>query len=126
MPEFSHISKERLSTCDSRLQVLFNRVITKADCTIVCGHRNQEDQDKAFHDGFSLVKWPNGKHNAEPSRAVDVMPYPVDWTDAGIPKLEAFAVVVKETIAELGLVDVISWGGDWEKFIDRPHWEISA
>lgn len=124
MPEFSSRSKERLSTCEPRLQVLFNRVITKTDCTIICGHRNQEDQDKAFHDGFSLVKWPNGKHNADPSRAVDVMPCPVDWED--IKKLEAFAIVVKETIAELGLQDVIEWGGDWLKFIDRPHWEIKA
>lgn len=124
MPEFSSRSKERLSTCEPRLQVLFNRVITKTDCTIICGHRNQEDQDKAFHDGFSLVRWPNGKHNADPSHAVDVMPCPVDWED--IKKLEAFAIVVKETIAELGLQDVIEWGGDWLKFIDRPHWEIKA
>ncbi len=67
------------------------------------------------------MKWPNGQHNSLPSRAVDVMPYPIDWAD--IPRMEAFAVVVKDTARELGLK--VEWGGDWKGgFIDRPHWEL--
>ena len=42
---------------------------------IVCGHRNKEDQNKAFAEGKSKLKWPKGKHNKLPSQAVDAAPY---------------------------------------------------
>lgn len=120
MSAFSEISLNRLRTCHPDLQTLFLHVVKKTDCTIVCGFRNKEDQDKAFHDGFSKVQWPNGKHNKLPSEAVDVMPYPIDWEDVG--RLEEFAKVVKETAEELGIK--VTWGGSWTSFPDRPHWEI--
>ena len=74
MPLFSQTSKARLSTAHPDLQRLFNEVVKHWDCTIVCGHRGKEEQDKAFAEGKSKVKWPNGRHNKLPSLAVDVMP----------------------------------------------------
>lgn len=117
---FSELSLMRLRTCHEDLQRLFLAVVKKSDCSIICGHRGQEEQDKAYHDGFSKVKWPNGQHNSMPSRAVDVMPYPIDWQD--VPRMEAFAEVVKATADELGVKVV--WGGDWTDFVDRPHWQL--
>ena len=38
-------------------------------------------QDRHFREGRSKVKFPDGKHNVMPSRAVDVVPYPIDWED---------------------------------------------
>ena len=55
--------------------------ISYIDCSVLCGHRGEEDQNKAYDSGNSKVKWPNGRHNKKPSIAVDVAPYPIDWKD---------------------------------------------
>lgn len=122
MPEFSPISESRLITCDPRLQTLFREVVKVVDCTIVCGYRDQVDQDKAFHDGFSRVKWPQGRHNRYPSLAVDVMRCPIDWNDQ--ERQEAFAAYVLEVAKSLGIE--IEWGGNWADFTDRPHFQVNA
>ena len=86
MPSFSSNSRRHLDTCHPDLQRLFDRVVSKVDCTIICGHRNQEDQNRAYREGFSKLWWPKSKHNSLPSLAVDVAPYHTDkphirWTD---------------------------------------------
>ena len=43
MPKFSKKSKSKLETCDSKLQDLFNEVIMHFDCSILCGHRGEEE-----------------------------------------------------------------------------------
>jgi peptidoglycan L-alanyl-D-glutamate endopeptidase CwlK len=134
MPNFSNSSLSKLSTCHPDLQVLFKEVIKYFDCTVTCGHRTQEEQHKAFIEGKSQLDWPNGNHNALPSNAVDVMPYPIDWNDR--ERLTLFAGRV------LGIADMllaageihhkIRWGGDWNqdthvkdnKFDDLVHFEI--
>lgn len=128
MPNFSKVSKDRLDTCHPDLQRLFNEVVKHYDCTIICGHRGQVDQDKAFSEGKSKLKYPKGKHNSTPSRAVDVSPYPIDWNDSS--RFILFAGFVKGIAASMGIK--IRWGGDWnannfmsdEKFSDRPHFEL--
>jgi peptidoglycan LD-endopeptidase CwlK len=127
--KFSARSQSRLNTCHPDLIRLFEAVIGDGhDCTIIEGHRGQEAQDEAFRTGRSKKQWPNGKHNSTPSQAVDVMPFPIDWSDR--PRLEAFAKVVFAKAKELGVA--IRWGGDWdqdglssdERFFDGPHWEL--
>ncbi len=49
MPQFGRRSKEQLSSCHPDLQKLFNEVIKHYDCTILEGHRSNEDQLKAFN-----------------------------------------------------------------------------
>ena len=120
MPNFSARSLERLRTCHEDLQRLFLAVIEEYDCTILEGHRGQAAQDKAFAEGKSKLRWPNGKHNKMPSMAVDVAPYPIDWNNT--KRFKEMAVVVKRVAAELG-IDV-KWGGDWKSFVDMPHWEL--
>ena len=75
MPKFGQTSKENLSTCHEDLQELFNEVIKHWDCSVVEGYRDEERQNKAYREGNSKVKYPNGKHNRIPSNAVDVVPY---------------------------------------------------
>ena len=127
--KFSERSASRLATCDKRLQDLFNAVIADGhDCTVIEGHRGQEAQDEAFRTGRSRKKWPTGKHNSLPSQAVDVMPFPIDWSDRA--RLEAFADVVRTKAESMGIK--VRWGGDWnqnglssdERFFDGPHWEL--
>jgi len=119
MPTFGKASLERLATCDERLQRVFNRVIQLVDCSILCGFRNQADQDKAFQDGFSKLKWPHGKHNKNPSLAVDAMRYPIDWKDEEGNR--AFAQLVKEAAKAEGVE--LEWGGDWA-WKDPDHYEV--
>ena len=121
MPSFSQSSAAKLSTCDERLQDLFNKVIEYRDCTILEGHRGKEAQNKAFMDGNSKTKWPNSNHNTIPSKAVDVMPYPIDWDD--MIRLNEFACFVEGVAVGMGIY--VKWGGRWSNFFDGPHWEVS-
>ena len=128
MARFGRTSKERLGTCEKDLQLLFKEVVKDFDCTIVCGHRGEEDQNEAFRRGNSKVKYPNGRHNASPSRAVDVAPYPIDWTDRD--RFHYFAGYVMGIASKMG-VNLI-WGGDWDgdtdlkdnAFDDLVHFEL--
>ena len=121
MPKFSKRSKERLSTCVEEIQDVMNLAIEFVDFSVICGHRGEEAQNKAFRDGFSKLTYPNSNHNTEPSVAVDVIPYPSGY-NATDEEWEKLSLVIKVAAAALE-VD-IEWGGDWRNFIDKPHWEI--
>ena len=128
MPRFGKTSRKRLKTCDEDLQVLFEEVVKYFDCSVIEGHRNEARQNKAFEDGNSKVKFPNGRHNSKPSKAVDVAPYPIDWEDR--ERMTYFAGFVKGIAYMMGIP--IRWGGDWNNntilkdnnFDDLPHFEL--
>lgn len=127
MPEFSQKSLNKLNQCHPDLQRLFLEVIKEHDCTIIEGYRTKEDQDIAFYSGRSQVKWPHGKHNCFPAKAVDVWPYPVPRTEDGLiddnsPVWDTFAGYVLDTAQKLG-INVI-WGGNWDTLVDKPHFEL--
>jgi len=116
---FSRRSAARLKTCNLQLQDLFNTVIQYRDCTVLCGHRTEEQQMLAYPK-FSNVLWPDSKHNALPSQAVDVAPYPIDWDD--IPRFHEFAGFVMGIAIPMKIN--IRWGGHFKSFFDGPHFEI--
>ena len=128
MPKFGRRSRERLATCDERLQDVFNEVIKHVDCSVLEGQRDEERQNKLFDEGKTKVRFPNGRHNASPSRAVAVTPYPVDWDDRERQTL--FAGFVLGIARSMGIK--LRWGGDWDmdfevqdnRFDDFPHFEI--
>jgi len=134
MPEFSRQSWDRLRTCDNQLQRLFAEVVRHFDCSVLCGHRTQKEQDAAFSSGASKLKWPQGMHNKTPSLAVDVAPYndakkPVDWDDTR--RFYLFSGYVLGVAAQMGIK--IRWGGDWNRdthvkdnsFNDLVHFELA-
>mgnify|MGYP003131550976 FL=1 len=128
MPKFGSTSKRRLATCHEDLQEIFEEVVKIFDCSVLCGHRGEEAQNEAYEKGNSKVKFPNGRHNASPSNAVDVTPYPVDWKD--LDRMNYFAGIVKGIAHMKGIP--IRWGGDWNdntdlkdnNFDDLPHFEL--
>src|ERR1700692_337198 len=71
MPMFSQGSFSKLCTCHIDLQTLFYEVIKHFDCIVIEGNRGQSEQDAAFESGYTKLRYPNGKHNAIPSNAVD-------------------------------------------------------
>jgi len=136
MNHFSDTSKSRLFTCHRDLQTLFNHVILDFDCTIVCGHRDKADQDKAFAEGKSKLQYPRSKHNSSPSMAIDAAPFEngsIDWSKS---QMIAFAFYVKGIADQLyrigSMKHRIRLGADWnsnndiddETFLDAPHFEL--
>lgn len=133
MPKFSNKSLERLSQCDNRIQKVFKEVIKYRDCTILEGYRDKDLQDEYLRAGKSKVKWPNGKHNKKPSKAIDVVPYfkarpHIRWND----KLSFyyFSGFVLGIATSLGIT--LRHGGNWDmddelndqSFFDLPHFEL--
>jgi len=130
MPKLGKRSKKNLSECHPLLQELFEEVIKHYDCSIIEGHRPQEEQDKAYHAGKSKLKFPQSKHNKTPSLAVDAVPYPIDWNDS--KRFYFFSGLVQGIADSLGID--IRWGGDWDSdndfkdqsFHDLPHFELRS
>ena len=128
MPYFGKESKKHLLTCDNKLQKVFNEVIKHVDCSVLEGHREKDRQNKLYKEGKTKVKYPNGRHNRQPSSAVDVTPYPVDWKDSERQTL--FAGFVIGVASQMGIK--LRWGGDWDqdfqvvdnRFDDFPHFEL--
>ena len=71
MPQFSIRSQQRLATCAPEIQEIFNAVIASYDCTILTGYRGEGEQNEAFRQGHSKVKFPDSRHNSTPSAAAD-------------------------------------------------------
>ena len=90
------------------------------------GYRSPAAQDELFTHGRSapgpVVTYKRGeesKHNALPSRALDVAfllaDGSVSWSGLLLSK---FARLMKAADAR------VRWGGDWPKFKDAPHFEV--
>ena len=122
MPKFSQRSKDRLATCDKRLQDIMNEAIKEYDFSVLEGHRSLERQYKLYKEGKSQIdgRRKMGKHNYSPSLAVDIVPWPIDWND--IDRFKELAVIIKRIAKEKGIK--IVHGGDWKSFKDYPHWQI--
>lgn len=128
MPKFSIYSKQRLATCHPDIRKVCEQVIKTFDFSVTCGHRGRADQEAAYKKGHSKVRFPNSAHNKLPSLAVDIVPYPVDWSDIGRFKaLAAAFFAVATLLKERGeITSQFVWGGTWKKLKDYPHFEIRA
>ena len=83
MYKFGSKSKRNLATCHPDLQKVCNEVIKHFDISVLEGHRTAEAKMKYFEEGKSKLDGvtKRSKHQAAPSLAVDIVPYPVDWKD---------------------------------------------
>ena len=137
MATLNAVSLQRLATCDPRLQGVFAEVarIWRGELAVLCGHRGEAEQNQAFAEGRSKKRWPEGEHNALPSRAVDACPAElvqgvrkIDWADRERMNLFAGFVIA---VGELRGIR-IRWGGDWDRdtevkdntFDDLVHFEL--
>ena len=153
MPQFGKTSLQKLNTCDTKIQDICNEAIKYIDFSIITGHRTKEEQD-SLYPKFTKVKWPNGKHNDLPSKAVDVAPYIKPYgvifgskeqvenimIISNRSELEVKAFIKKsysrligflEAIAALKDIDIrvgIDWDGDFDmldqSFNDLGHLEL--
>lgn len=120
MPKFGPASKRNLAEAHPLLQQLFNAVILKTDCTVLDAQRNRAQQEQAFALGHSRAHFGQSAHNWSPAVAVDVVPYPLDWSDT--KAFQALAKVVMATAKDLDIP--IVWGGSWPTLKDMPHYQL--
>ena len=121
MFKLSKKSQERLETCDERLITIVNDVCKVIDVTVLCGHRGKEEQEKAFNEGKSRAHFGQSYHNALPSLAVDIAPYPINW-DVNDPRWEIMCNLVLYIANRYGIK--VKLGRDFTNLKDYPHIEI--
>ena len=122
MCKLSATSLLKLEKVHPDLQNIFKEAIknTPIDFTITCGWRGEKEQNKAFEQGNSKLKFPQSKHNKMPAMAVDAVPYPKMW-DASDSEWLLLSNHILATAKKLGIK--LTWGGSW-KFVDKPHYEL--
>ena len=121
MYKLSKKSQERLETCDERLITIVNDVCKVMDVTVLCGHRGKEEQEKAFNEGKSRAHFGQSYHNASPSLAVDIAPYPINW-DVNDPRWEIMCNLALYIANRYGIK--VKLGRDFTNLKDYPHIEI--
>jgi peptidoglycan LD-endopeptidase CwlK len=119
MPSFGMRSKRNREQLHPDLQKVVDEAIKHYDFTIICGYRGQTEQDKAFNEGKSMLRYPKSKHNRYPSHAFDAVPHPLDWSD--VEEFKKLQKVMLEAAKTVG-VEIVS-GGSW-KMQDWPHYEL--
>lgn len=134
MPKFSKRSLAQLATCNESLQRVCMEAIKEMDFTCLEGHRDQAAQNKAYDSGHSKLRWPDGKHNDRPSRAIDIVPYPAPY--ANIKDnifLMGYVLGIADAMYHRGEIEhKCRVGCDWdrdgkvsdESFLDASHLEI--
>ena len=128
MPSFSDSSQSILDTCHPDLKDICELVVVTYDFTVTEGFRTNARQDELFRQGKSKKRAGESKHNQQPSIAVDVVPYPIDWDD--ISRFYLLAGFMFQAASSLDVA--IRWGGDWDRdwdhkdqsFFDLPHFEL--
>ena len=127
MFKWGNKSLENLSQAHTVLQHLADKAleISKQDMKVICGYRGEAEQNKAFQEGTSKLKWPKSLHNSHPALAIDVVPLPLDWNN-----IDAFEEMVQTFEEAWYLLDedithgwALQCGADFS-FKDYPHFQI--
>ena len=114
-------SKLRLKDVHPDLVKVVERAIqiSEVDFTVLEGRRSVERQRKLLAAGATTTM--NSRHIT--GHAVDlgvIVGGQVRWD---WPLYAKIAVAMKKAASDLGVS--ITWGGDWKKFKDGPHFELS-
>ena len=145
MPKFGKVSESNLLLVRPELVKVARFVVRHWDCTVTDGIRTIEEQQLNIMRGVS--KTMESRHlpgRDGLARAIDMMPYPVDWkaiergiaavkrVDPGMQTLEAYGFVGFTQGAATAMGIELRVGADWDNdrnfanhsFIDLPHFEL--
>ena len=81
MAKLSAASQRRLDGAHPLLQQVFTAVAPEADIVILDSQRGRAAQERAHASGNSRAHFGQSPHNWSPAIALDVAPWPIDWTD---------------------------------------------
>lgn len=137
--KFGDESARKLATCHPDLARVAIRALGYGvmDFTVLKGHRTTAEQQEEFRAGRSTLDGITelSKHQPQPSRAIDIMPWPAVvnginvWDDK--QRFAVLAGLMYAAAAEEGVK--LRWGGDWDgdgnnadsKLHDMPHFELA-
>ncbi len=102
------------STSDPRLNAIGDVVLQIKDHSVVKGHRPEDEQHQAFVDGNSKLDWPDGKHNAYPSKAQDLRTYPFPETEQEQREEQLYLLGLYKGVAAVRDVPLRT-GADWSR-----------
>ncbi len=115
--------EHRLSECDAKLRELVYEYAKNHDVLVICTYRNEQEQNDAFKNKKSKLRFPDSKHNQKPSKAVDLCPVDseggIDWDNTRAFKqmgLDILKIAIERKIK-------VTWGGLW-KMQDLVHFEL--
>lgn len=110
---------------------------SEQDFAVICGVRTEAEQRELYAQGRTkpglVVTWSMRSRHMPAAdgfgRAVDLVPYPVDWN--ALSKFDAIAKAMFAASKELGVP--IRWGADWDQDgnvrergeSDSPHFELA-
>lgn len=122
MNKWGSKSKANYDTLHPDLQVFADEVLKVHDCSIFEGFRDEATQNKYFLNGTSHVPWPQGKHNVNPSRAIDLAPYIPNADPYDMERVLFFAGIcmgiAHKLYDENQIANEIKWGGTWSTKAD--------
>jgi len=116
---FGARSLAQLATCHDDIARVLAAAIKEYDFSVLKGHRPKSEQNACHASGASQLRWPASLHNHQPSLAVDIVPYPIDWES--LNRFHDLAEVVKKHAADCD-VNLV-WGYDLWRW-DMPHWQL--
>lgn len=120
-------SLDNLSQAHTVLQALANKAleISNQDMKVICGYRNEADQNKAYAEGKSKLMWPKSLHNSHPSLAIDVVPLPLNWNDTIAFKEMVVTFKMAWNLLDKSLTNgwALECGAEFS-FRDYPHFQI--
>lgn len=105
--------------CEQALQT------SAVDFTVVEGLRSMERQEELLAQGYSqTLKSYHLKQADGFGHAVDLYPFfnGKVQVSAAEARWREIAMSMKEAALDLGIR--ITWGGDWRKFVDMPHYQL--
>ena len=129
MYKFGDRSKKCLSQCDGKLQDVAHKAIKVINFSVIESYRDDAKQNEYFDLGLSKLRAGESKHNVKPSKAMHLVPYPIDWKNR-----ERFTFLAGIVIGISKELDIdIRWGGDWDSdgeltdngFDDLCHFELT-
>lgn len=128
MPHLGPASLRRIATCDPRLQLVCRDVIKVTDFAVTCGHRTLAEQVVKWEQGRTtpgkIVTWAKpgeSVHGTNPSRAIDLAPFPIDWDNE--QRFIELGGMMLYAAALRGIA--LEWGGHWSKRRrDLPHYQV--
>ena len=142
MPRFGSESESMVVTCHPNIQRAVRSAIVLIDFKVIFGHRGPIIQLELYEAGKSKIDGITKKsnHNYDPSRAIDIAPWPVQWPDEEgisdgeqqhrIKRFHVLAGVMLGVGHSIGIP--LIWGGDWnhnfvyndQSFHDLGHFEL--
>lgn len=135
---FSQHSLMQYQALHGDLQKIIDIAIKHHDFRIQEGYRDKAAQDTYFARGTTKVRWPNSRHNSNPSMAMDLWPFVngkfIGWNDTKQwYYFGGMVVFIGRQLKDSGEIGhTIRWGGDWDRdndlsdqrFNDLPHFEL--